>query len=496
VKIAFTAADRLLGGVKKAVGALAAIGTVKLGASMFKGVADLADGLDELAQKTGVPIEALQEFGYAAGFSGVSIEELGGHMGRLVRNMDAARRGSKVQAQAFREAGIAIKDSSGDLRPVDDVLGDLADKVAAMPDGADKAALVFKVLGRSGAQMIPVLNEGRAGLERLRKEARESGKVIDGDTAKAFAEFNDNLDRTKAQVEGVKIQIASALLPALSRLLERVLAWVKANRKLLIAKITNALRTLGNVLVTLYRVLGPIVAAMYEFVAAVVTAADRIGILKYALVAAALAVGAAWAGALLPFVLLAAAIGAVILIVEDLYRAFTGGDSVIKDALQPAIDWLYDTFGGFFSWYEERMIALGLMKGKDVVSNRMLGDKRAREFQSGKATSVYDPNPFLNGTLAQQARNQAFITARRPQYAKDYLRSAGLAMAGIPGGVSPTVTPSAKGGPTVNVGGHTVTVNAAPGQDAKAVGDEVDKRLREFAAEQARAMVASVGGTR
>jgi hypothetical protein len=490
----FAVGDRLMSGIKTAVGALAAVGTIKLGFDTFKGIANLADGLDELSQKVGVPIEAIQQLGYAAGFSGVETEALGDALGTLARNMDRAARGSKEQAGAFKKAGVAVKDNNGELRPLDDVLGDIADKFASMPDGARKAALATRLFRGQGKQLIPFLNEGRDGIARLRQEFEASGAQISGDTARDFAAFNDNFDRFKNQIQGVKVQLATALLPALSRVLEHVLAWVRANRKLLVAKITSAIKTLGRAVVVLYRALSPLVVGIYRFVEAVVDAADKLGILKYALVAAAVAIGVSWAGALLPFVLLAAVIGGIILLAEDLVGAFTGKDSLIKRALQPAIDWLYDTFGGFFSWYEEKMIALGLMKGKDVTSNKMLGDKRAREFQSGKASLVpADEGNALDGKffkLGATARNQQFISSRRDQYARDQLRAFASNMV-----VNPAFVPAAKGGQVVNVGGSSVTVNTTGG-DPKAIGDEVDKRMREFAAEQARAMVASVGGTR
>jgi hypothetical protein len=48
---------------------------------------------------------------------------------------------------------------------------DLADHFKTLPDGAEKTALAMKVLGRSGAELIPLLNAGGAAIEELGSKA-------------------------------------------------------------------------------------------------------------------------------------------------------------------------------------------------------------------------------------------------------------------------------------------------------------------------------------
>lgn len=92
---AFSAGEKMIGGLKKGLAALAAYSTVRLGMGIVEDVANTADALDELSQKIGVPVETIQELGYAAGFSGVSTEALGSSLGRLAKTMDMAKRGGK-----------------------------------------------------------------------------------------------------------------------------------------------------------------------------------------------------------------------------------------------------------------------------------------------------------------------------------------------------------------------------------------------------------------
>lgn len=505
----FSAGEKMIGGIKKGLAALAAYSTVKIGFGFVKEIADAADHLDELAQKTGVPVETLQELGYAAGFSGVSIEQLGGALGTLARTMDRAQRGSKEQASAFKAAGVSYKDAAGNLRPVDDVLGDLADRFAAMPDGPKKSALAVRVFRGAGRDLIPVLNEGREGLAKLREEFRKSGAMIDGPTAESFAGFNDDMDRLHHQVYGLKVQIVSALLPGLKLLVKGALEWVKANRQLIVDKITASLKVLASVLRTVYEALAPVVATMYQFVEAAVKALDKLGILKYALMAAAAAIAVSWLGAALPFVLIGAAIGAVALLVEDLYVAIKGGDSILAAAFDEGLAALRSKFGGFFDWYEKNAVALGLIEGRDVVNedletdyNRRTGKGLARvnsisDFNDSLRTERQANPKSLADLLSSRGANEPSVLDNkangRAQYrnsraaALDTGTQVALSQFGL-GAAIPAVLPQRaaggaaipiKAGPTVTIGGITIEAGGADAKEiARRIRDEIDAQIR------------------
>jgi len=488
----FSAGEKMIGGIKTALTGLAAYASTKFLGGLVSEVANAADALDEMAQKTGVPIEELQEMGYAASFSGVSLEEMGSTLGKLARNMDAAKRGSKQQASAFRAAGVAIKDSAGRLRPVQDVFDDFADKIASMPDGTQKTALAMRVLGRSGAGMIPVLNEGREGLAKLRQEFKDSGAEISGESAQAFAKFNDDQDRLKNTITGVKRQLVTALLPAMQGVLTKVLEWVKANRQLLVAKLTSALRTLGSVLSTLYRVFAPIVTTIYRFAEGAVIALDKMGALKAVLVGAAAAIAYSWMAALSPFALLAVAIAGVALLVEDLYQAFNGGDSVIGEAWTQGITFLRAKFDKFFGEIEKRAVALGLIKGEDLVSQDIAekdelrtgkGFARVNGADSFRRSFTPSRAPQSWGELVNPSSIPSQLQAEADQRASGLRAGSAVALQqfGL-GAAVPRVTPAPQAPvfrPTVNINGIKIDASAAnPQEIAWHIGQELDKQIR------------------
>ena len=110
------------------------------------------------------------------------------------------------------------------MRPTEAVLLDLADAFAAMPDGAEKSALAVKLFGKSGVELIPFLNQGRAGIEELKQKFKELGLEIRGDTARAAEKFNDTLDTVKQALQGIAMRIAEGALPAMQRLADALVA--------------------------------------------------------------------------------------------------------------------------------------------------------------------------------------------------------------------------------------------------------------------------------
>lgn len=191
--------------------------------SFAKSGIDAADNLNKLAQKVGVSVESLSAFQYAAKLSDVSAEQLATGLTRLARAASDAQAGTGESAEAFRALGIAVTNSSGQLKGTEDLLLDVAEQFAGIEDGAGKTALAMRLFGRAGADLIPLLNQGRSGFAELRAEAERLGVVISSNTAKAAEEFNDNLTRLSSGAEALKIQLANELLPTLNRFVSELL---------------------------------------------------------------------------------------------------------------------------------------------------------------------------------------------------------------------------------------------------------------------------------
>lgn len=197
------------------VATAAAAATVAMGFAV-KGAIDHADALSKSAQKAGVTTEALSRLAYAASYSDVNLESLTGSLGKLSKTMaDASQNVKGPAASAFAALGISIKDASGNLRDSDAVFADISDRFSRLEDGSTKTALAMALFGKSGAQLIPLLNGGASQLKRYADEADRLGITLSTKTGRAAEEFNDTLSKVGQIMQGVANKVAEAALPAL-----------------------------------------------------------------------------------------------------------------------------------------------------------------------------------------------------------------------------------------------------------------------------------------
>ena len=208
----------LLGDFQKAISdwrvQLTAVGTALF--AIAKSTANYGDELFKTSQKVGIQVEALAGLQYAAKLANVEHQQLHVGLQALSRAMVDASQRSGEGFEAFQRVGISATDANGNLRPMHDVLLDLADVFARSKDGAGKTEVAMKLLGKSGADLIPLLNGGRASIVALEAEAKRLGLVLSKQNAEAASAFNDELTRLQGALNGLKIAVGTALIPPLT----------------------------------------------------------------------------------------------------------------------------------------------------------------------------------------------------------------------------------------------------------------------------------------
>jgi phage-related protein len=205
-----SAFGKLTGMAGKAAAAMTALGAAAVGglAVLGKKAIDSADNLNDLSQKTGVGVEALSKFGAAAEDSGSSLDEVAKAMGKLAKGIvDPASKAN----EALRSIGVSSVDASGKVRSVDAVMLDIADKFSKLPDGAQKTALAMDIFGKSGANLIPMLNGGREAMSQY-------SATITTEMAQAADKFNDAINMIMRELAGPFNQAITASLPYITQL--------------------------------------------------------------------------------------------------------------------------------------------------------------------------------------------------------------------------------------------------------------------------------------
>lgn len=201
-----------------AQGAIGDLGTLFAGQQMMgfvKGALESADQLSKMAQKTGVAVEQLSTFSYIAQQAEVSQEGLADGFKKLAKSLDSLNSGEAATVEAFSRIGLSAKDLKG--LSLDKAMLKVAEAQSKFADGAGKAAVSLAIFGRSGTDMIPLLNDlANGGFENAKNKLTELGLVISGDMAKASQDFNDSMTRMEMAAKGATVQIAQGVLPGLT----------------------------------------------------------------------------------------------------------------------------------------------------------------------------------------------------------------------------------------------------------------------------------------
>ena len=155
------------GGLGGALGALVPLATGAGLITLAKNSMDNAAKMFDLSQKTGVSVEALSRFSKAAKVSGTDVEGVTKALVKLSKGLIEAKNGQGQAGEALKSMGISATDASGKLKGTDQIMLEISNKFKAMPNGAEKTALALQLFGRSGADLIPMLNMGGEAIGKL-----------------------------------------------------------------------------------------------------------------------------------------------------------------------------------------------------------------------------------------------------------------------------------------------------------------------------------------
>lgn len=321
-----TSAGGLSGALGSLVPLVSGVGLVAMGKSAI----DAADDMNDLAQKTGVSVEQLSRFQQAANSSGTSIDAVGGAMVKLNRNL-ATRNDQAIGA--LTSLGLSATDASGKLKTTDQIMLEVSEKFRTMPDGAQKTTLAMQLFGKSGADMIPLLNGGRKAIESL--DATMTGKF-----AKGADELNDKMATLQGKLLQLGVSIGTALMPVLNSVADAVVA-AAAGFQRLPAPVQSLIVGVGG-LAAAFVVLAPAISA----------------VISLAGVFSGLGIGATiagWAGAIGP------AMGVI-------SAAFTGLLTFLSGTVLPA---LLAFFSGPVGW---TVLAVAAVVAMGIAFRKPLGD--------------------------------------------------------------------------------------------------------------------------
>lgn len=206
-----------IGKAKSAFLGLAA-SVVSVGAAVqsVKGAIQLGDELKQMADATGIAVEKLDQLSIVAKLNGAGLEDIAKGFKGLGKAMIESQDSASKSAQLFSALGVAVKDSAGNLRGVDDVMGDVAKALNSIENETTRAAVGTAIFGKSYLQIAATLRNYEA-------DQKAANEVLErfGGVSQTAANLADELgDKFTLLGEGSKRALLGALVPGMAAVVE------------------------------------------------------------------------------------------------------------------------------------------------------------------------------------------------------------------------------------------------------------------------------------
>ena len=216
-------AKAMVGGAMKSVedsvsSAKQVLGTLGAGLSVavlmnkVDSVTDQMAKLGDTAEKTGASVESLSKLQFLGSLSGQGLESISGALGKLSSNMVSVSNEGAAASQALKFLGLTAKDENGNLKSSDALYGEIAKSLEDYTDGAGKNAIARALMGKAGADQIPVMKK--------MIELGEIEAIVTKEQAQAASDYQLKLGLLSRQKEALWNTIVGAMLPSMQSLVD------------------------------------------------------------------------------------------------------------------------------------------------------------------------------------------------------------------------------------------------------------------------------------
>lgn len=345
-------------------------------------IAAQGDEVAKTAKNLGIGVQAVQELGFAAKIAGQDFKQVQTAIQRMQKGLnDARQRGTGPFADGLKQLGLDVENFAG-LEP-DQQFIELAEALSKVEDSTTKAALAQDFFGRGGKTLIPLIDEGRAGIEALAAEFQALGGGFTDDGAAGAEAFQDAMLRMGTVIDSVKIALGEELLPVIQQYVEQLQGWIGENKELIKQRLIGFIRDTVSVVRELVPLVVNLVGGIGDFVKSLGGAERAVQLLIGSLVAMKVATLAGIG----PYGLLAAAGFAAGTVIAN---AFFGVEESMKRAADARRD-LTATIE------EGARIERDIIKARKDADDDATARRKRIESSNAKNTTGFAPELLVGG---------------------------------------------------------------------------------------------------
>ena len=156
----------------------------------------------------------------------------------IKEQMAALQAASKNIPTALEQLNLKISDLEN-LSP-EDQFNKIMESLASIEDPALKSGAALAIFGKSGTDLLPMLDGGVEGMKALKEEATKAGVVFTDEGAAKADKFGDSLHTLQVAFTGIAIAVATHLVPALQPFIDKLVviienlsSWISKNPELI-----------------------------------------------------------------------------------------------------------------------------------------------------------------------------------------------------------------------------------------------------------------------
>ncbi len=185
------------------------------------------DTTAKLSDNLNIQTEDLIAYRLAAELAGVESATFDKALEQLIRRLGEAAGGTGLAKQQLDDLNLSAKeliqlDTGAAFRII-------ADEISKLPTQAERADAAYQLFGRSGVQLVKILELGSKGLIAQRREAEALGLTFSRVDAKRVEDANDAILVAQRSITGLAQRLTIELAPSFTFVAEEITETIKRN---------------------------------------------------------------------------------------------------------------------------------------------------------------------------------------------------------------------------------------------------------------------------
>ncbi|MBQ1576529.1 MAG: hypothetical protein IIZ83_06175 [Oscillospiraceae bacterium] len=229
--------EKLVSTIKSVVAAAGIGAAISTAIGKVGDLAAMGDTIDKQSQKIGISAKAYQEWDAVLQHSGSSISAMQGAMKKLT--FEAAS-----GSDAFQKLGISQEEALGMSQ--EDLFSRVITGLQGMEQGTERTALAQELLGRSAQEMAALLNTSAEDTQAMKDRVNELGGVMSDDAVKSAAAYQDALQDMQTAMAGFGRGLVGDFLGPFTEVMDGITTIFSGDAEGGVGKIVTGLSDIGT----------------------------------------------------------------------------------------------------------------------------------------------------------------------------------------------------------------------------------------------------------